>query len=383
MIRPLLRHREQAAAARGTADASTEPRRARRRSRVSVSALVIGLVMLAYSSTTFAQSVPPPGDSNPVVVNVTVNINKIDNIDSLQQTYQMDGYLVLVWTDNRLTSEFDGDEPSLRMYENDLASEAMGAMLWWPTIEFINIVGERDVPNRRLEVHSDGRVIYNERFFATFTSEMDFRRFPFDTQDFYLQIESFSYDASDVEFVAGEPALESTGAVVEGDAAESWLFGFPTATISLVDYPHLLEANGSVTYSRYEYTVSAARNPSYFVWQLLFPLLLIITTSFFVFWISDFSGQRSTLFRLMLTVVAFNFYVSELLPQLPYTTVIDATITSGYVTIFGIIALTLVAHVADTRGRVELAGQIIRASRRVVAPVYCVSLLLLWQHFLW
>ncbi len=364
------------------ADADATPRPAHCAATMAVRVLAIGLILLTSSSTAHTQSVPPPTDSLPVQVQVTVNINKIDNIDSVEQTYQMDGYLVLLWTDDRLTSLFDGSEPSRRMYENDVASEAMGASIWWPTIEFINVVGVRDVPNKRLEVHSDGRVIYNERFFATFTSEMDFRRFPFDTQDFYVQIESFSYDASEVAFVAGTPALEGAGAAVAGEAAETWLFDSPTANISVVNYPHLLEANGSAAYSRYKYTVSADRNPSSFVWQLFLPLFLIIGTSFFVLWISDITDQLATSFTLMLTVVAYNFYVSDLLPQLPYTTFIEATITSGYVTIVGIIALTLFAHVTETRGREALAGHVTRVARRVVVPAYCVSLVLLWRYFL-
>jgi hypothetical protein len=63
-------------------------------------------------------------------------------------------------------------------------------------------------------------------------------------------------------------------------------------------------------------------------------------------------------------------------------TFVEATITSGYTTIVGIILLTLVAHVAERTGREPLAGRVIRASRRIVVPVYCACLLVLWRYFM-
>ena len=361
--------------------ASAQHRRASRRSLSLASMLVVGILVLTHGSPARGQSVPTPA-TRPVPVDVTLNINKIYNIDSVNQTYEIDGYLVLVWTDERLAFVPDADGQRQRTYENDAALDEMGPAIWWPSIEFINVVGERDVPSRRLVVNSDGRIVYNERFYGTFTSEMDFRRFPFDTQDFVVQIESFSYDASEVEFVAGDAAIASSGTPAVDAASAAWLFDPPTASIRAVLYPHLEEATGSETYSRYEYVATADRNPGFFIWQLFLPLFLIIGTSFFVLWISDFTDQLATAFTLMLTVVAFNFYVSGLLPQLPYTTFIEATITSGYITIVGIIALTVIAHVAATRDREELAEKVIRASRWIVAPAYGLSLVVSWRYFL-
>ena len=194
----------------GAVHASVQHRRGSRRSLRLARMLVIGMLVLVHGSPAHGQSVPTPA-TRPVPVQVTLNVNKIYNIDSVNQTYEIDGYLVLLWTDDRLTFVPDEDGQSLRTYENDAALDEMGPAIWWPSIEFINVVGERDVPSRRLVVNSDGRIVYNERFYGTFTSEMDFRRFPFDTQDFVVQIESFSYDASEVEFVAGDAAIASSG----------------------------------------------------------------------------------------------------------------------------------------------------------------------------
>jgi hypothetical protein len=58
---------------------------------------------------------------------------------------------------------------------------------------------------------------------------------------------------------------------------------------------------------------------------------MIVVASWIVFWISDFGNQLGTAFTLLLTVVAFNFYASTLLPRLPYNTFIEIAIISGYV----------------------------------------------------
>lgn len=108
-------------------------------------------------------------------------------------------------------------------------------------------------------------------------------------------------------------------------------------------YDHLgIQNENSRTWSRVEFEVKATRLSGYFVWQILFPLIIIIMASFVMFWIRDFGTQIGVGFSLMLTVVAFNFYSASILPKLPYNTFIEYIILVGYIFIFlGIIAIII------------------------------------------
>lgn len=339
--------------------------------------LMLLLIVLLASRTNpvRAQVIGPPStEGAPVEVALTIVITKIYGIDTIDETYKIDGYLMANWLDPRLV--FDSQEGQSRqlLYENDIASEELGTGIWWPTLEFINIIGEPTLPNKRVIIDENGTVSYNERFVGTFTSDMDFRKFPFDTQYFRIQIESFSYDINEVFFV--KPRV-FTGDIDESILIEWVIRDQAQPSISSHTYPH----HGK-TYSRFNLAVKASRKPGYFLWQFFLPLFLIIVTSWVVFWISDFSNQLSTAFTLMLTVVAFNFFTSTLLPRLPYNTFIEIVIISGYVNLFLTIISVLMGHILAVRGK-ESAGQRLAVNCRWLFPLgYVVSMFLLTVYFL-
>jgi hypothetical protein len=246
----------------------------------------------------------------------------------------------------------------------------------------MNIVGDREVPNRSLTVESDGRVTYDERFNATFHSDMDFRKYPFDTQTLTVGIESFSFPDSIVVFEVGSVRLPHH----EPDDQE-WRLSKPVASVRTETYNTIDGAPEA--YSHFEFALTAERNPGYFVWQFFLPLILIIAASWAVFWISSFSDQIQTLFTLMLTVVAFNFYTSTLLPRLPYNTFIEITVISGYVSIFLAILMIVVNHSIERRKRgsssdeteYEIAPKLMRVCRWLFPLGYSLFILGLFVSF--
>lgn len=94
-------------------------------------------------------------------------------------------------------------------------------------------------------------------------------------------------------------------------------------------------------YTHLTFSIHAERLSSYYVWQLMFPLLIIILASCVIFWVHEYSLSVEIGFTLMLTVVAYNFYSESLLPKLPYNTFIEVIIMIGYV----VILLSIIATV--------------------------------------
>ena len=169
-------------------------------------------------------------------------------------------------------------------------------------------------------------------------------------------MESFSYDNRLVQFVA-----EAVDVNFNDDP--EWDFEAPFSDVTA----HHYEAFFPGPCSAYQFSVLGDRRHGYFIWQFFFPLIMIVVASWIVFWISDFGNQLSTAFTLLLTVVAFNFYVATLLPRLLYNTFIEVCIF-GYVNIFMTILIVVIQHQLLERKRSVSVFQFMRFSR-VLFPV--------------
>ena len=282
-----------------------------------------------------------------VEVDANLYINKIYNVNSVEETYQIDGYLEFEWLDERLSFDPQTAERPL-IFENDKAADLIKSDVWVPAFEFVNIQGEQDTQHFQVSIQPDGTVTYEERFFGVFHTEMNFKKFPFDYKKFVVEIEPFSYDQDFLKFntLALFPDITDSCNALDTTLGKDWnLTGTNVHTDTSPPYgqPDALSAGDeSGIYSKAVFEVHAKRISGYFIWQVLLPLFLIILASFTIFWIRDFGTQIGIGFSLMLTVVAFNFYSASILPRLPYNTFIEYVIMFGYLFIlFGIIVATV------------------------------------------
>ncbi|WP_340105915.1 hypothetical protein [Rhodohalobacter sp. 8-1] len=307
--------------------------------------LAPGHVVKAQSNDIQELGYIAPPDSL-VEVDANLYINKIYNVNSVEETYQIDGYLEFQWIDERLAFESESADSYL-IFENDRASEVMKSEVWVPAFEFVNIQGKQDTQHFLISIEPNGTVTYEERFFGIFHTEMNFRKFPFDYKKFVVEIEPFSYDENFLKFktLSLFPDTSDTCKALDTTLGKDWnLTGIKVVTdTSSYGLPDAMTSgsDGGI-YSKAVFEVHAKRISDYFIWQVLLPLFLIIAASFTIFWIRDFGTQIGIGFSLMLTVVAFNFYSASILPRLPYNTFIEYVIMFGYLFIlFGIIAATI------------------------------------------
>ena len=346
------------------------------------------LVPLGVAQATFAQPgadeaavsvefaaptapVPPrPAPGEPVQVKLSLTLNKLSQIDSVAETYHVDAYLNASWLDQRASKLLWRPGGERAVYLDDAAAELLGRVIWWPDLETINTVGGRDRNNLRLEVLEDGTVLYTERFQATMSSNMDFRKFPFDEQSFDILFESYTYREGDMVFV--EPGAR-LGHLRETPAPD-WRLGMPRARVSRHEY-------GDSWFSRYTLSIDSDRLPGYFVWQVFLPLLLILGTSWIVFWLTELSDKISVAFTCLLTLVAFNFYTATMLPQLPYNTFIEEVVISSYVATFLLIGFILAVERLRLAGRDVASQRLDRVGRWMFPLGFALSLALTAHRF--
>lgn len=326
------------------------------------------LLIFIFSVESFANN------KSKMYVSVKLFVNKIYNFDTIHESFNLDGYLVMSWKDRNNNFGFNN---SLEMYENGLMDTFISENnIQFPIVEFINTLGAREITNKRLIIKPEGDIIYNERFNAVFHNKMNFRKFPFDTQSFKIQIEPFSLDKSKFEFINDGGAAEIN---FENSLSE-WIVESNIVEIYDVKYHHLSDTAGNnQVFSRLEYRAVAKRLSGYYVWQVLFPLILIIISSWVVFWLKDFSDQLATSFTLMLTVVAFNFYSTSFLPQLSYDTFIESFIRLGYIFIFTIIIAIVILR--SLKEKYPLNNNITMLFRLIYPSASLIAFLLVVMHF--
>jgi hypothetical protein len=304
-------------------------------------------------------TVTPPAFGKAVGVSVDVSINKLFDVDTKSETFKLDGYLRARWKDRRLRFRPAAGEACQRLYEGPAASRVLGETVWWPAFELINVVGTSTVPYHRVYVDCDGSVEYYERFVGVFSSEMNLKRFPFDRQTLSIQIESYPYDQGDMTF--SKARLHHSR--LDEDELFEWKILDSGAAIVRQEYPYRSDGKRMITFSRCVFSITMKRKSRYYVLHFLAPLGLILCSSWVLFWMPDFSSRMSTALKLLLTLVAFSFTASYLLPRLSYETFIDLAILSGHLVIFLEICLVCLAHVADLRGHGALGERVIAHCR--------------------
>lgn len=317
-------------------------------------------------------------EKKPLEVAVNLRINKIYNINSVQETYQIDGYFMYSWKNERATSYLKDSLANSIIFENDKAREIINGKLWIPAFELINVQGSRERPNIRIEIYADGTIEYEERFFATCSTNMDFTKFPFDTQTYQVEIEAFSYGSGKIVFKNPKLFLEHDHSNYLG---EDWAFVSSDARVITKKYEYMVANVNSEknVYSRVIFQVKAKRLSGYYEWQVLFPLLIIILASFSIFWIKEFGSQIGVGFTLMLTVVAFNFYSASILPKLPYNTFIEYVIIVGYIFIFlGILAVIINHRINGVEENKEDKIPLLKHFRYGFPLVYTIIMIILY-----
>lgn len=313
--------------------------------------LVLGLLT---KDACMASTIEKPAEWRaPAGVTVRLIVNRLYDIDTQRQSFALDGYLQASWLDP------SGACSRARPCCGSGGKVAVGQPAWWPEFELINVVGSRNAPHRSFSRDCFGRIVYTERINARLSSAMDLRRFPFDRQSLAIWIESYAFDSTELMFLKEGIDLGR----LDASALPEWKVRAPGRGARTEQAYELLDSATKTRYSRCELTVEVERRSSFYVWHFLVPLALIVVASWVVFWIPDFNSRLRTALGLLLTVIAFSFTTSSLLPKLPYGTLIDALVTSGHVAVFAEICLVWLARIVCLRGTESSGEQLIAVSR--------------------
>jgi hypothetical protein len=287
----------------------------------------------------------------PIEVQVGVRIERISQVNSQDENFTMLGSMRMDWTDPALAFSPAECNCDVKVYtEKEFDRFLADVQSRWPDFVFFNQLGNRWVQSRAAAIWPDGRARYGESFTTTFQADFDFRKFPFDTQQFPIYMDLLL--PANIYAVADLPGFS---AISQEHGEDEFVISEFTTAAETVE--------GRVTdspVSRFSFNFSAPRHQDYYVLQVFVPILLIILISWFTFFLHDYTRRIEAAAANILLFIAFSFSLSDNYPRLGYITFLDAVMAVTFT--FNVLVLIYNVYMKrlENKGRLERVEHIDR-----------------------
>jgi len=238
--------------------------------------------------------------------------------------------------------------------------------LWHPQLEIINSGAMSSRSDNTLAIGADGQVSKQTRIKGDFTTPLDISEFPLDEQ--LLRLEAMSIRYATDELVLNVD--ERWTAQREKMTIPDWIVGTISASVGEYYAPQ-----PDRRYSLYALEIPVKRQHEYFIYKLILPLSMIIIMSWSLFWIhpGQVAPRMGVAVTSMLTLIAFQFAMGDLLPRVSYFTVMDQFILgSSALVFFALVEAVLTSYLAMEEKKA--LGRRINRIARIAFPLAFVAL---------
>jgi hypothetical protein len=291
----------------------------------------------------------------PLPVTVAIQVDQISSISQKNENFTVVSQLQLRWVDPKLAFNPASCKCSKKVYgATNFRVSASDKGIRLPGYIFLNQQGKRHIQEDTITIRPDGSATWYERFSVTLQApDFDFRRLPFDTQQFFIRLALLESTRHFV-FVT-DPEFNLVG---EHLGEEEWRIpSWETSTV---------EAGIRDKHSQFNFVMHAERHIMYYVVRIFVPLGLLIAVAWVSFFLRDYSKRVDVSSGNLLAFIAFNFTLGSDVPRLGYLTFLDEVMVIA----FAFAALTVIYNVLMRY--LERAGKSDRLER--------VDSILLWTY---
>ena len=189
--------------------------------------------------------------------------------------------------------------------------------------------------NASIEVYPNGMIQYNLKNEYSKILEYDFKfqKFPFDSHTIVLA--EFTLIENFIEFIKSKKTNKYFKKMNRTKEFEAIIPGWNITELNQYEYftpedwkdPEKGYSRGSV-----QVFIDIERNSFSYILKFAFPIIFIVLISWGVFWIDprDIKTRAELSIISLLSLIAFNFVISDKLPDLEYLTLLDSLVLTSY-----------------------------------------------------
>uniref|UniRef100_A0A8C4S8I5 GABA(C) receptor n=1 Tax=Erpetoichthys calabaricus TaxID=27687 RepID=A0A8C4S8I5_ERPCA len=259
-----------------------------------------------------------------IPVGIDVQVESIDSISEVNMDFTMTLYLRHYWKDERLA--FPSTSNKSRTFDGRLVKK-----IWVPDVFFVHskrsFIHDTTMENIMLRVYPDGNILYSVRITVTALCSMDFSRFPLDTQNCSLELESYAYNENDLMLYwkNGNDSLRTEEILLSQFFIEEFN---PSNGLALY--------SSTGWYNRLYINFILRRHIFFFMLQTYFPTMLMVMLSWVSFWIDRRAvpARVSLGITTVLTMSTIITGVSSSMPQVSYVKAVDIYLWASFLFVF-------------------------------------------------
>ncbi|KAL2098523.1 hypothetical protein ACEWY4_005003 [Coilia grayii] len=260
-----------------------------------------------------------------IPVGVDVQVESLDSISEVDMDFTMTLYLRHYWKDERLS--FTSTTNKSMTFDGRLVKK-----IWVPDVFFVHskrsFIHDTTTENIMLRVFPDGHVLYSLRVTVTAACNMDFSRFPLDSQTCSLELESYAYTDEDLMLYwkNGDESLSTD----ERISLSQFLIQKFHTTSRLAFY------SSTGWYNRLYINFTLRRHIFFFLLQTYFPATLMVMLSWVSFWIDRRAvpARVSLGITTVLTMSTIITGVNASMPRVSYIKAVDIYLWVSFVFVF-------------------------------------------------
>ncbi len=341
------------------------------RSAIFLLSILPNAALLAQTPTTTSATPPsqtvllsPPPSDGPIVVQAGFRLLDINSVDDQAETFEFSGILTVRWKDPRQAFDPAVEGVSEKFFQGDYQFNELSPA-WYPEVVLLNVAGMLERTGSLFRVQPDGTSTLVQAINATAKTRLNLRRYPFDYQQLHAKFAILGYPSTEVLL----EARPTSDPVLSQIRVPEWEIQNLESRISEDSLESLDE---SETLSTFVVEIDLRRRFMFVMRLVVLPLILVVALSWSVFWMDRASiGDRmSVSFVALLTVVAYQIVLGDILPRIAYLTIINLFLNISFVLVCATILVNLIIGEYDRSGRTEAGDRLDLRCRRMFPIAY-------------
>jgi len=314
-----------------------------------------------------------PKDKEPLVITASFQLRDINFVDDEAETFNFTGVLKLSWHDPRQAFDPGTEGIGEKMYIGHYQFNEVFTG-WWPQAVLMNESGMFDKHGVLLRILPDGSLTLIETVNATAKTDLNMRRYPFDKQRLEVVFSVLGFDSNEVVLWTSS----DTEVTVMNPDEEFRMPQWRLSGISATTTDRNISISGrNFAVSTFVVRMELERKSFFFLRLVLMPLMIIVMLSWSVFWMdkSSLGDRLSISFIGILTVVAYQMMLSDILPRISYITLTNGFLNLSFLIMCASVVINLWGSILDRQGK-SAEGDLLDRRCRWIFPLTYFGLIL-------